>query len=538
MPYLYVRKVTIDHTKVVGGSNLTNFPFLFSGTYAGAAGAPDLRSVANGGSVENSNGYDIVFSLSSALGTLLNWEIKTYNPVTGEVVFWVQVPTLYSAVDTTLYIGFGNASISTFQGNVHGTWDSNFVAVHHFPGTGASVTTTVTDSTANGNDLPNISGGSNSLVSSPLGLAFAGAGQYVYGSGFTDLPSAPPLTLECWIQDDNSGRATSISGFGDNSSGGINRCALYLYRPGTIYLGEEGALFTWTEDTSWHHLAVTWAPGITEHNQGLVYFDGVLQTLTHTGNWHTAPANPAMLIIGSEAGAPGVGSWFGALVENRVSNVARSAGWIATTYNSGISAATFYSIGPQVGVFATLVIDDGPGLTDRTNYLLFGDNMALNFSLQVKTRGTATITLTVPAGDTYTPTTGALLYLSDLNVPVCVFAGSIDSWQITYQSNEGLRYIALTCTDLMQTLDTICIPPRAYFNTTAGAIITDIYNTVLAPTIPFSLGTISAGITVPALLLTWDKVSDVINKKAIKFTIDALVDMLARTGKRVQLTIQ
>lgn len=34
------------------------------------------------------------------------------------------------------------------------------------------------------------------------------------------------------------------------------------------------------------------------------------------------------------------------------------------------------------------------------------------------------------------------------------------------------------------------------------------------------------------------RVSDVINKKAIKFTIDALVDMLARTGKHVQLSVQ
>ncbi len=34
------------------------------------------------------------------------------------------------------------------------------------------------------------------------------------------------------------------------------------------------------------------------------------------------------------------------------------------------------------------------------------------------------------------------------------------------------------------------------------------------------------------------RVSDVINKKSIKFTIDALVDMLARAGKHVQLSVQ
>lgn len=38
--------------------------------------------------------------------------------------------------------------------------------------------------------------------------------------------------------------------------------------------------------------------------------------------------------------------------------------------------------------------------------------------------------------------------------------------------------------------------------------------------------------------VTRRRVSDVINKKAIKFTIDALVDMLARAGKHVRLSVQ
>ncbi len=38
--------------------------------------------------------------------------------------------------------------------------------------------------------------------------------------------------------------------------------------------------------------------------------------------------------------------------------------------------------------------------------------------------------------------------------------------------------------------------------------------------------------------VTRPRVSDLVNKKSIKFTIDALVDMLARIGKHVQLSIQ
>ncbi|MDP2783335.1 MAG: XRE family transcriptional regulator [Sulfurimicrobium sp.] len=38
--------------------------------------------------------------------------------------------------------------------------------------------------------------------------------------------------------------------------------------------------------------------------------------------------------------------------------------------------------------------------------------------------------------------------------------------------------------------------------------------------------------------VTRPRVSDVIHKKSIKFTIDALVDMLARAGKQVVLAVQ
>ena len=38
--------------------------------------------------------------------------------------------------------------------------------------------------------------------------------------------------------------------------------------------------------------------------------------------------------------------------------------------------------------------------------------------------------------------------------------------------------------------------------------------------------------------VTRPRVSDVIHKKTVKFTIDALVDMLARTGKQVRVSVQ
>jgi predicted XRE-type DNA-binding protein len=38
--------------------------------------------------------------------------------------------------------------------------------------------------------------------------------------------------------------------------------------------------------------------------------------------------------------------------------------------------------------------------------------------------------------------------------------------------------------------------------------------------------------------VTRPRVSDVVHKKTVKFTIDSLVDMLARTGKRVEVAVR
>ena len=40
------------------------------------------------------------------------------------------------------------------------------------------------------------------------------------------------------------------------------------------------------------------------------------------------------------------------------------------------------------------------------------------------------------------------------------------------------------------------------------------------------------------LMVSRPRVSDVVNKKASKFTIDALVEMLSRVGKPVKLTVE
>ena len=111
-----VRKVvTVDSAQVT--ADLSDFAVLVSVTDAElAAGA-------------RADGFDFVFTDTDEI-TKLDHEIEKYDSGTGELVAWVRVPNLTSAVDKVLYLYYGNAS-ATNQQNPAGVWDSNYASVHH-----------------------------------------------------------------------------------------------------------------------------------------------------------------------------------------------------------------------------------------------------------------------------------------------------------------------------------------------------------------------------------------------------------------------
>lgn len=102
--YKYSRNITIDQSMVLGSSDLLNFPVLISGTY------PFLKSVLNGGMVENSSGYDIIFTDNN--GFKLDHQIEKYDPVSGEFIAWVRIPLLYTYQNTSMKMLYGNPQVT------------------------------------------------------------------------------------------------------------------------------------------------------------------------------------------------------------------------------------------------------------------------------------------------------------------------------------------------------------------------------------------------------------------------------------------
>lgn len=152
--YGYKRAITIDHTKVAN-TDQSSFPVLISGTYS------YLKTIGNGGKVENDAGYDIIFASDAEGTTILDHEIESYSPTTGAFTAWVRIPTLSASTDTTIYMFYGNSNISASQERASSVWDSNFKFVAHLnsPGTDAERY----DSTADQNSIYKYSGDPNTF---------------------------------------------------------------------------------------------------------------------------------------------------------------------------------------------------------------------------------------------------------------------------------------------------------------------------------------------------------------------------------------
>ena len=142
--YSYRRSITIDHTKV-STQDQTSFPVLISGTYS------YLKTISNGGDVQSAYGDDVIFTSDIDGTTILDHEVESYSSSTGALTAWVRIPTLSSSVDTTIYMFYGNNTITSSQERANAVWDTNFKFVSHMAGNGTD--SVRNDSTSDNNSL-------------------------------------------------------------------------------------------------------------------------------------------------------------------------------------------------------------------------------------------------------------------------------------------------------------------------------------------------------------------------------------------------
>lgn len=337
----YRKLATVDADLVSGSGDQTNRPVLVK-----IASDNDLRTVANGGHVENSNGYDIVFALGD--GTVLDHEIESYDPTTGKYNAIVKLPSLDGTTDTEFYMYYGNSGISTSPESKFDVYDSNYKGVWNMKEDPSA--TTIKDSTRNAYHMTvNGSMTSGDLVDGPINKAidFDGSDDYLINTAWASIINGNGArTISAFFYASSFPNANWIS-WGAASGNALSSMAAFGGNIGYAGFGNDNLVAGGAyDDSAWHKMSIT-HDGTTMK----ILIDG---TEVFSGSETLATSTLADLYFGRYVGGayfPGRLSWI------RISNIARSNDWEITDYNMETNAS-FITWGAEEELGATDVSDD------------------------------------------------------------------------------------------------------------------------------------------------------------------------------------
>lgn len=321
-----------------------------AGTQTGVAycGTPYLRTVANGGKVTNSSGFDIIFGTTSAATSLLSWEVESYSATTGNLIAWILFPTLHTGSDDVIYMRYGGSQ-STFQGGVTGAaWNTNYKAVYHLA---EATSSNNLDATANAFTLGPVNSPVQGAGEIDGSLSFNGTNQYTAQSAAATIvnPGSSSFTLECWVfyttgatgnariinQAIDANNKFQLIGLPDGS--GHVEFLLAVLKASTDIQYES---ITMINVNGWHHVVASFN-GTTSS----FYLDGVTAATSVTfGAGYTATNNNKLYLAVRSDVATFLN---GKMDEVRISNVVRSADWATTSFNNQSSPGTFYVVGAE-----------------------------------------------------------------------------------------------------------------------------------------------------------------------------------------------
>jgi len=297
---------------------------------------------SNIGGVCKSDLSDLRFT--DNVGNLLYAE-KESGSVSGGVAtaqFWVNIP--YISTGTTTIVCFYGCGTASTQTNPQRTWNDNYLLVMHM---GSASTLSIVDSTGK-NTMTN--NGSTPSSAGKIGGAasFDGA-----SSRWIDTPNfvgaITNFTCEHWIylNATQSARTIFANYIVSASHGWVTGISDGLSNQLKFYLGSSTLTSTGTfntlSNTTWYHVAATYGGA----NTPILYVNGAQNnTGSYTLNTTGTPANNN---VGSLTDSPHSQKFNGLIDELRISNIVRSAVYMAYTYSITNSATGGLIWGSQSG---------------------------------------------------------------------------------------------------------------------------------------------------------------------------------------------
>ena len=342
--YKYRRALTISSNAL--GASLTDFPLLVNGS--GTALTNDLKWVGVGGLVENTNGWDIVFSTADHT-TLLSHDIEHYAPYAGAYVAWVRVPSLPHDRNTTLYMYFGNTSISSSTENGTNVWDAGYEAVYHL---GEMSGNLHHDATRHGYDGTNGTGGTAPAPTANGKIANAQVWAQPDGD-YVVLPTGTAMnsltgTVSLWCRSTHDFSAHGMLWYGspvltgDGLGWHAEMHVNFQTAEGLSARCHSNSVLTAAGPYTgaWHYVTYSWSSGA---NEAKLYVDALqVDSVSHGSVSYKCDAAHYL-------GRPGLATRYydGYLDEVRLSTAVRGPNWIAACYSNQVSPATFVTFGER-----------------------------------------------------------------------------------------------------------------------------------------------------------------------------------------------
>ena len=375
----YRNKITVSLNSVIS-NDLSDFPVLIKFTH------DDLKQA------NESEGRDFVFTLSDGTTKLFH-EIEYYDNATGEIIAWVNFPTLVAASSTDIYIYYKGNTVGFNSADV---WNDDYVLVWHLNQTSTGTVGEFRDSTSNGND--GRGGGGNKvgynavriphLTDGQIGNGQEFKGPTTTGSGegtgdmiwthsvIQGMPSRD-VTIELWVGDitnspGNGSNYNDMVGFCTTHTNNLNnnwsnhlvlwkakditmaaKRQHYVSSAGINVEGNNAASFT-----NWNHIVAVYNMKDADGTVGAsnLYVNGVLaasQTKSQNDNVVLNTTDLRMVLGGDVDGASGNNcakvnnELKGKIDELRISSGLRTADYAAATYFNQGDPSTYLSLGAQ-----------------------------------------------------------------------------------------------------------------------------------------------------------------------------------------------
>jgi len=346
-------------------SDLVNFPVYFY-----ESSDSELASHAQ------DDGDDIAFVLWDDNTTKLNHEIEFFNGLTGEIVAWINVTELSSSSDTKIWMYYNNND-SSCQQNPSDVWDDNFVLVQHLNETSKTTGSynDHLDSTHNNNNGETFNG-VNMNIAGRLdgGDEFGGdnSNDYIAINDDSTLDITDEISISIWLYlyDYSNTPDLVTKGPYDQSYG------TWVRASGTVRFAVNGNSITSASSLNtgtWYYLTFTRDSSTNGRKIFINGLENASDTLTTAFNTNNDP-----LYISTDSYEIG-----GIIDEVRISNIARTSGWIRTCYNNMNVPDVFFITGNENNITDTIVDNICPFNVTYSPYIISAtaDNSLNNVTL-------------------------------------------------------------------------------------------------------------------------------------------------------------